>query len=144
MNDLRYPIGELQLTKDVTDGMRADWTDEIAAAPKQLRSAIEGLDDHQLDTPYRPDGWTVRQVVHHVFDSHVNSYVRFKWALSEDAPAIKVYDQDRWATLSEAHTAPVEVSLGALEQLHARWVLMLGGSRRRIWRARSRIPSSAS
>ncbi|HAK55852.1 MAG: putative metal-dependent hydrolase [Vicinamibacterales bacterium] len=127
MSSLNYPIGELKLTKDVTATMRGQWIDEIATAPAELRRAVEGLDDRQLDTPYRPDGWTVRQVVHHVFDSHVNSYVRFKWALTEDAPAIKVYDQADWAELTEARTAPVKVSLAALEQLHARWVLMLRG-----------------
>ena len=125
MSDLRYPVGQLEFRKDVTDAQRAGWIAEIADAPAMLRAAVAGLTDAQLDTPYRPDGWTVRQVVHHVFDSHVNSYVRFKWALSEDEPAIKVYDQDRWAALPEARTAPVEVSLACLERLHERWVLML-------------------
>ena len=97
MSDLRYPVGKVELTKEVTDAMRAQWIQEIAEAPAKLRAAVGGLSDAQLDTAYRLDGWTVRQVVHHVFDSHVNSYVRFKWALTEAEPAIKVYDQDTWA-----------------------------------------------
>ena len=125
MSDLRYPVGKVELTKDVTDAMRARWIQEIAEAPAKLRTAVAGLSAAQLDTPYRPDGWTVRQVVHHVFDSHVNSYVRFKWALTEADPAIKVYDQDTWAALPEARTAPIELSLAGLETLHARWILML-------------------
>ena len=125
MSDLRYPVGKVELTKEVTDAMRAQWIQEIAEAPAKLRAAVGGLSDAQLDTPYRPDGWTVRQVVHHVFDSHVNSYVRFKWALTEADPAIKVYDQDTWAALPEARTAPIELSLACLETLHARWILML-------------------
>lgn len=125
MSDLSYPIGKLEFDPDVTDAKRRRWIKEIEAAPARLRSAVSGLSDEQLDTPYRPDGWTVRQVVHHVFDSHLNSYVRFKWVLTEDEPTIKAYDQDRWARLEEARTAPVEMSLTCLDALHARWVLML-------------------
>ena len=125
MSDLSYPIGKLEFDPDVTDAKRRRWIKEIEAAPARLRSAVSGLSDEQLDTPYRPDGWTVRQVVHHVFDSHLNSYVRFKWVLTEDEPTIKAYAQDRWARLEEARTAPVEMSLTCLDALHARWVLML-------------------
>lgn len=128
MSDLRYPVGKVELTKEVTDAMRAQWIQEIAEAPAKLRAAVGGLSDAQLDTACRLDGWTVRQVVHHVFDSHVNSYVRFKWALTEAEPAIKVYDQDTWAALPEARSAPVELSLACLETLHARWILMLRGA----------------
>ena len=99
--------------------------DEIAAAPAQLRAAVMGLDDAQLDTAYREEGWTVRQVVHHVFDSHVNAYVRFRWALTEDAPVIKPYDEKRWARLPDAMTAPVAVSLDLLDALHTRWLILL-------------------
>jgi hypothetical protein len=99
--------------------------DEIAAAPAQLRAAVAGLDDAQLDTPYRQDGWTVRQVVHHVFDSHVNAYVRFRWALTEDAPLIKAYDEKEWARLPDAVSAPVAVSLDLLDALHKRWLILL-------------------
>lgn len=123
--DLRYPIGPFKLegTPDQEQIRRA--ISEIAEAPAKLRAAVEGLTPEQLDTPYRPGGWTVRQVVHHVPDSHLNSYCRFKLALTEDEPAIKAYHEDRWAELEEARTAPIEVSLALLESLHRRWVLML-------------------
>ena len=125
MSDLRYPIGAFTIDKNVTDDKRQHWIQEIEETPARLRSAVSELSDEQLDTPYRPDGWTVRQVIHHVFDSHVSSYVRFKWVLTEDEPTIKAYDQDRWAELDEARMAPVEMSLACLDTLHARWVLML-------------------
>jgi uncharacterized damage-inducible protein DinB len=99
--------------------------DEIAHAPALLREAVVRLDDPQLDTPYREEGWTVRQVVHHVFDSHVNAYVRFRWALTEDAPVIKPYDEKLWARLPDAITAPVAVSLDLLDALHTRWLILL-------------------
>lgn len=123
--DLRYPIGPFKRegTQGSEEIQRA--IDDIAEAPAKLRAAVEGLTPDQLDTPYRPGGWTVRQVVHHVPDSHLNSYCRFKLALTEEEPAIKAYHEDRWAELEEARTAPVEVSLALLESLHRRWVLML-------------------
>jgi uncharacterized damage-inducible protein DinB len=99
--------------------------DEIAEAPGKLRAAVEGLSAEQLDTPYRPDGWTVRQVVHHVPDSHLNSYCRFKLALTEDEPAIKAYQEDRWAELDDSRATPIEVSLALLESLHLRWVTLM-------------------
>jgi len=98
---------------------------EIAQAPAKLRAAVEGLSPEQLDTPYRPGGWTVRQVVHHVPDSHLNSYCRFKLALTEDEPTIKAYHEDRWAELDDSRSAPIEVSLAMLESLHKRWVLLM-------------------
>ena len=91
----------------------------------QMRSAVAGLNEGQLETPYRAGGWTVRQVVHHVADSHLNSYIRFRWTLTEDTPTIKAYDETRWAELPDAKTAPVEVSLKLLESLHVRWVYLL-------------------
>jgi hypothetical protein len=103
---------------------RREFIDAIAETPKNLKATIARLDEHQLDTPYRPGGWTVRQVVHHVPDSHMNSYVRFKLALTEDEPTIKPYDEARWAELADAK-APVELSLLLLENLHKRWVLLL-------------------
>jgi hypothetical protein len=99
--------------------------DEIEQAPARLRAVVAGLSDAQLDTPYRPVGWTVRQVVHHVPDSHLNSYVRFRLALTEKEPTIKPYDESRWAELTDARTAPIEISLALLESLHARWTLLL-------------------
>src|SRR5215510_9099908 len=125
MSDLRYPIGPFKLNGTPTDEDVLQAINHIGEAPANLRRAVDGLTDEQLNTPYRPGGWTVRQVVHHVPDSHLNSYCRFKLALTEDEPTIKAYHEDRWAELEEARTAPVEVSLALLESLHRRWVLML-------------------
>jgi len=127
MTDLRYPIGPFK--DHVRDGTtaveRETLMDEIAAAPARLREAVAGLDDAQLDTTYREDGWTVRQVVHHVVDSHVNAYVRVRWALKEEAPMIKPYEEKEWARLPDAMTAPVAVSLDLLDALHMRWLILL-------------------
>jgi uncharacterized damage-inducible protein DinB len=125
MTDLRYPIGKFQSPASVTDAERAVLVDQIAALPAELRSAVTTLDDTQLGTPYREGGWTVRQVVHHVPDSHVNAYTRFKLALTEDVPTIKTYEEAQWAELPEARSAPIGVSLALLDALHQRWVLLL-------------------
>jgi uncharacterized damage-inducible protein DinB len=125
MTDLRYPIGKFQSPASVTDAERAVLVDQIAALPAELRSAVITLDDTQLGTPYREGGWTVRQVVHHVPDSHVNAYTRFKLALTEDVPTIKTYEEAQWAELPEARSAPIGVSLALLDALHQRWVLLL-------------------
>ena len=125
MSDLRYPIGRFQPVTSLTQAERVTCIEQIAAAPEGLRRAVQGLDDRQLDTPYRPGGWTVRQVVHHVPDSHLNAYTRFKLACTEESPAIKTYDEARWAELAEARTAPIDVSLDLLTLLHRRWVLFL-------------------
>ena len=125
MSDPRYPVGGFRLEGPVTPRLLAAWLDEIAAAPARLREAVCGLDDAKLDTPYREGGWTVRQVVHHLPDSHLNAYVRFRLALTEDVPAIRLYQEARWAELPDARTGAVEVSLALLETLHARWVGLL-------------------
>ena len=122
---LKYPIGLYAPPMVISEKEVDQWIEEIATLPKLVRNAVSGLTDEQLDTPYRPGGWTVRQVVHHIPDSHLNSYVRFKWTLTEDTPTIKAYYEDRWAELGEARNAPIEPSLKLLEALHARWVLML-------------------
>jgi hypothetical protein len=124
-DDLRYPIGKFHLEGAITPERLAEWIGQIAEAPARLREAVAGLDEGQLDTPYRPGGWTVRQVVHHLPDSHLNSYTRFRLALTEDEPTIKPYDEVRWAELPDARTAPPEPSLALLEGLHQRWVLLL-------------------
>jgi hypothetical protein len=123
MPDLRYPIGRFAYVTPVTDLMRRAAIDDIAALPARMREATAGLDASQLDTPYRPDGWTVRQVVHHVPDSHVNAYIRLKLALTEEAPTITPYDEKAWARLADARM-PVEVSLSLLDSIHARWVVL--------------------
>ncbi len=125
MTDLRYPIGKFELPAVVADADRPGLIDRIAALPGEIRRAVAELDDAQLDTPYRDGGWTVRQVVHHLPDSHLNAYTRFKLALTEDVPTIKTYEEGRWAELPEARSAPIEVSLALLDALHERWVLML-------------------
>ena len=123
--DLRYPIGSFKLDGTPTDQQIKQAIREIAEAPAKLRASVEGLTSEQIETPYRPGGWTVRQVVHHVPDSHLNSYCRFKLALTEEQPTIRPYHEDRWAELSDARAAPIEVSLALLESLHERWVLLL-------------------
>src|SRR5215472_5367940 len=118
MDDLRYPIGTFRVDGEITAARRTEWIDQIADAPAQLRHALSRLSDDQLATPYRPGGWTLRQVAHHVPDSHMNSYVRFRLALTEDEPTIKPYQEDRWAELPDARTLPVDVSLDLLDSLH--------------------------
>jgi uncharacterized damage-inducible protein DinB len=122
---MNYPIGRHERPREITPEMREQWIQQIADAPSQLRAAVDGLTAEQLDTPYRPEGWTVRQVVHHLADSHVNLYVRLRLALTEDHPLIKLYDEKGWAELEDARTAPVELSLNLLDALHARWVMLL-------------------
>jgi hypothetical protein len=123
--DLRYPIGRYRAPNDITDSNLEEWIGELAALPENLREAVTGLSESQLDTPYRPGGWTVRQVVHHVPDSHMNSYVRFRLALTEENPTIKPYEEARWAELSDARHAPIEPSLELLVGLHYRFTTLL-------------------
>lgn len=124
MPDLRYPVGPFVPGPDASVERLAAFVGEIAAAPARLRAAVAGLDDRQLDTPYRPDGWTVRQLVHHVADSHVNAYVRLKLALTEDGPTIKPYDEAGWAALPDS-AEPIDASLRLLDALHERWAAVL-------------------
>ena len=123
--DLSYPIGKFDFKQTVTPGQYPGLIEEIAAAPARFRDAVRGLDEAQLDTPYRPGGWTVRQTVHHVADSHMNSFIRLRLALTENEPTIRPYDQAAWGELADSRTAPVELSLQLIENLHARWVLLL-------------------
>ncbi len=124
--DLRFPVGKfVGGTQSPTDAERAETIEKIAATPAQLRVAIAGLSALQLETPYRPDGWTVRQVVHHIADSHMNAYIRFRLGLTEDEPTIKPYDEGAWAELSDAKAADLEVSLVLLEKIHERWAMLM-------------------
>ncbi|MBI4543681.1 MAG: bacillithiol transferase BstA [Gemmatimonadetes bacterium] len=125
LEDLRYPVGRFDPGAEVPHQQRSALIDEIAAIPARLRAAVAGLSDVELDTPYRDGGWTVRQVVHHVPDSHMNAYMRFKLALTEENPPIKTYEEKLWAELIDARTAPPEPSLQLLEALHLRWVMLL-------------------
>src|SRR3954462_6068208 len=122
-DDLRYPAGRFAPVTP-SDAVRHAAIEELAALPRRMRDAVAGLNDRQLDTPYRDGGWTLRQVVHHVPDSHMNAYVRVKLALTEDAPTIKPYDEVAWAKLHDI-AAPLEWSLELVESLHARWVMLL-------------------
>jgi hypothetical protein len=125
MDDPRYPIGPFVYEGPLTPEQRLDCIGRIVAAPANLRKAVAGLTDTQLDTPYRDGGWTVRQVVHHVPDSHLNAYTRFRLTLTEPTPTIKPYFEHHWAELPDARSAPVEISLSLLEALHRRWALLL-------------------
>jgi hypothetical protein len=140
MTDLRYPIGKFSYDGHLTEDQKSASLDDIAQTPAELRSAVKGLADVQLDTSYRPGGWTVRQVVHHVPDSHMNSYMRFKLALTEDDPTIKPYAEDRWAQLADTKATPVEVSLTLLDSLHDRWIRLLRSLRSEEWKRTFRHP----
>jgi hypothetical protein len=123
--DPRYPIGKFSWNGPNSREQRGRLIEDIAATPERMRKAVEAMKEQQLNTPYREGGWTVRQVVHHVPDSHMNSYIRFKLALTEHEPTIKPYDEARWAELIDAKDAPIETSLQLLEALHHRWVMLL-------------------
>jgi uncharacterized damage-inducible protein DinB len=140
MADLRYPIGKFHFAGPPTEPERKKYIDEISEASANLRAAVKGLSDQQLDTPYRPEGWTVRQVAHHVPDSHLNAYVRFKLALTEEEPTIKTYAEDRWARLPDTAATPVEVSLTLLDSLHNRWVRLLHSLQPEDWKRTFRHP----
>ena len=122
--DERYPIGSFEFAGEVSAGQRAEWIQDIEDLPGKLRAAVQGLSEEQLDLPYREGGWSSRQVVHHVADSHMNSYIRFKLALTEDNPTIRPYYEDRWAELDDS-TADIQISLALIEALHTRWVILL-------------------
>lgn len=122
--NLKYPIGIFQFEGELTSNVIGEWINEIEKLPSLLRDAVQNLDDEQIDTAYRPGGWTVRQVIHHVADSHMNAYVRFKLALTEEKPVIKPYDETEWAELQD-YKLPVDTSLLLLEALHKRWTSLL-------------------
>ena len=139
--DLRFPIGKFEFPESVTAEERAPLIDRIAAASEQLSKAVDGLTPEQLDTPYREGGWTVRQVVHHVPDSHLNSYVRFKLALTENDPTIKPYDEAAWALLSDSANTRIETSLCLLDCVHVRWVILMRGMTDTDWARTFRHPA---
>src|ERR1700691_1496383 len=123
--DLKYPIGQPERHQHLTPEQRLPLIENISQMPGRLDAAVAGLNAAQMDTPYRPGGWTVRQVVHHVADSHMHAYMRFKLALTENDPLIKTYDEALWAELADSKETPTEVSLALVENLHKRWVLLL-------------------
>jgi DinB superfamily len=125
MEDLRYPIGKFQYAGVATEEQRKHFIMNIGNAPSHLREAVAGLTEEQLKIPYRPEGWTIRQVAHHLPDSHLNAYTRFRLALTEEEPTIRPYHEDRWAELADSRNAPINYSLDLLESLHKRWVYLL-------------------
>lgn len=127
MEKLRYPIGHFECPEEITSEHIAEWIAVLETLPERLESMVKDLSAEQLETPYRPEGWTVRQVVHHIADSHHNSYTRFKWALTEDQPLIKAYEEKEWSNLFDARTAPIQLSLNYLSALHAKLVYLLKG-----------------
>ncbi len=125
MTNPQYPIGKFKPPEKISDQDRQIYIKQIEETPVRLRAAVEGLSEQQLDTPYRDSGWAVRQVVHHLADSHMNAFIRFKLAMTEDQPAVKTYDQERWAELADAKSEPIEPSLMLLDSLHERFVALL-------------------
>lgn len=125
MSELSYPIGKYEPVSELTPERRAELIDDVAQTPARLRAAVAGLDDRQLSTPYREGGWTVRQVVHHVADSHMNCLIRFKLALTEDEPLIKPYAEALWAELDDGRIAPIDVSLAIVDGVHSRWDVVM-------------------
>jgi hypothetical protein len=140
MSDLSFPIGKFHFEGPSTDAQKKALIDDIAAVPANLRAAVKGLSQGQLDTPYRPGGWTVRQVAHHVPDSHMNAYIRFKLALTENEPTIKPYEQQFWAELADTKETPIEVSLTMMDVLHDRWVRLLRSLKPEDWKRTFRHP----
>jgi uncharacterized damage-inducible protein DinB len=140
MSDLSYPTGKFVPEHDLSPQRRAELIAQIAEAPARLRAAVHGLSPQQLDTPYRPQGWTLRQVVHHLPDSHMNAYIRFKLALTESEPTIKPYEQQLWAEMADTRQTPIETSLVLLECLHQRWVLLLKSMAEADWQRTFRHP----
>lgn len=127
LEKLKYPIGTFVVPDEIGKGQLTDWIARLEALPAALEDLVRDLSDAQLNTPYRPGGWTVRQVLHHIADSHHNSYIRFKWALTEDRPLIKAYDEKAWASLFDSRTAPIALSLDHLKAVHAKLVYLLKG-----------------
>jgi hypothetical protein len=123
--DLRYPIGKFSAPEEISIEMVRNATEQIASTAERLTAAVKGMTEEQLNTPYRPEGWTVRQVIHHLADSHMNAYIRFHWALTEDQPRIKAYDEKAWAELPYQNKVKIETSINLLSSLHERWVILL-------------------
>jgi uncharacterized damage-inducible protein DinB len=142
MPDPRFPIGKFHFDATPTPDQRTQLIANIEQTPAALRAAVAGLSPQQLDTPYREGGWTVRQVAHHVPDSHMNAYVRFKLALTENVPTIKPYAEDRWAQLADTQSTPVEVSLTLLDSLHSRWVQLLRSLKPEDWKLNFNHPEA--
>ncbi|SEL35912.1 DinB superfamily protein [Aquimarina amphilecti] len=125
--NLQYPIGTFKCPNNITTDQIKAWIKDIEDLPEKIENLVSGFSEVQLETPYRPEGWTARQVIHHIHDSHHNGYIRFKWALTEEQPVIKAYYEDRWAELFDTKSAPIKLSLDLIKALHAKWVYFLKG-----------------
>lgn len=123
--DIRFPVGDFAPDPDITPEKRRAWIEQLAQAPARLRVALSGLSEDQINTRYREGGWTLKQVVHHLADAHLNGFIRFKLALTEERPAIKTYEEALWSETADGRDAPVELSLNLFEALHARWIILL-------------------
>lgn len=132
MDELKYPIGAYA-EKPFSEAQLREWINDIKYLPENIERAILNLDETQLNTPYRPDGWTIKQVVHHVADSHMNAYIRFKLALTEDNPTVKPYREELWAELSDTKNLPINISITLLHALHIRWVEILNNVQDDEW-----------
>lgn len=127
LEQLKYPIGKVEIPTTISQKDIDKWISDIERFPHELEFLVRDLSDNQLDTPYRKGGWSVRQVIHHCFDSHTNSYIRFKWALTEDTPLIKAYFEDKWAEIEDSKSSPIFLSIDGLKALHSKWVYLLKG-----------------
>ena len=127
LEQLRYPIGKYKTPESITEDDLKEWIGVLEELPSRLENAVSGLSEDKLETPYRPEGWTVRQLVHHISDSHHNSYIRFKWGLTEDNPVIKPYLEKEWSNLFDSKSAPIQMSLDHLKVVHAKLVYLLKG-----------------
>jgi uncharacterized damage-inducible protein DinB len=125
LEKLKYPIGRYQVEDNINKSSIDNWIKEIESLPQKLSAAVKGLKQDQLQTPYRPDGWTVQQVIHHIADSHMNAYIRFKLTLTEEKPMVKPYDEKLWAELPDTKLVDINVSLDLIKSLHERWIALL-------------------
>ena len=133
MDHLKYPTGQFSYQAGYSDAERQRKKEIIRSYPERLANALENITDAQLDTHYRSEGWTLRQVIHHVADSHMNAYIRFKWALSEDQPVIKAYNEKEWAKLPDTQHTPISVSIDILRAVHQRWLILMDHMRDEDW-----------
>lgn len=125
IDELRYPIGKLKMPEQITAREINKWINDISELPEKLKASVKNLSKEQLDTPYRPEGWTLKQLIHHIADSHMSALLRFKWALTENGPTIKAYDEKSFADLYDSKFAPVDISLDFISALHSKWVILL-------------------
>lgn len=130
---LQYPVGKYQKPDIITNDHIKEWKKEVSELPYQMRKITAGIRDKDLDKTYRPGGWSARQVIHHVADSHMNAYIRFKWALTEDVPMIKAYDEGAWAKLSDSTTMNVDISMKLIDALHTRWSYLMDSFKKKDW-----------